>query len=66
MLGTALECTPLHSCSLYDIGSMCHILLSVPVCYIALPLGLRGSTPDAAADPIIGTTESASDKPKVS
>ena len=52
--------------SCLNIGSMCHILASVPVCYIALPLGLRGSTPDAAGGPINGATKSASDKPKVS
>ena len=45
---------------------MCHILASVPVCYIALSLGLRGSTPGAAADPTNGATKSASDKSKVS
>ena len=54
------------SFSLYNIGSVCHILASVPVCYIALSLGLRESTPDAAAEPTNGATESASDKPKVS
>ena len=40
-----------------NIGSMC---------YIALSLGLRGSTPGAAADPTNGAIKSASDKPKVS
>ena len=45
---------------------MCHILASVPVCYIALSLGLRGSTPGAAADPTNGATKRASDKSKVS